>query len=119
MGSDETDSGAPVPADAASGGAAPTADVHAAFTRRLLAKRHEKDAFFARSANSPLAPDRRRAFAGLAYYPPDPSYRLTGLRLEPTGGDPGPSRSTHPTVGLGRPTDWADSASSSPDERSP
>ena len=72
MGPDETDSGAPVPADAASGGAAPTADVHAAFTRRLLARRHEKDAFFARSANSPLAPDRRPAFAGLTYYPPTP-----------------------------------------------
>lgn len=89
MGPEETDSGAPVPAGLASGGAAPTADVDA-FTQHLLAKRHGKDAFFARSAHSPLAPDCQRAFAGLAYYPPDPAYRLAGLSLEPTGGHPRP-----------------------------
>lgn len=58
---------------------------HAAFTRSVMAARRAKDEFFARSRLSPLPHDRRHEFAGLAYYPPDPSYRLGGLRLEPVG----------------------------------
>jgi len=59
----------------------------AAYARHQLARRRAKDAFFAGSAYSPLAPEQRRSFVGLAYYPPDLAYRLTGLRLEPVGDD--------------------------------
>ena len=56
-----------------------------AFVRRILATRRAKDDFFAHSHHSPLPRDRRRDFAGLAYFEPDPSYRHVGLRLEPVG----------------------------------
>ena len=38
--------------------------------------RETKDAFFAQSWQSPLAPQDRPQFKGLKYYPPDPSYRF-------------------------------------------
>ena len=38
--------------------------------------RAEKDEYFRSSANSPIPPDRREAFGGLSYYPPDPDYRF-------------------------------------------
>ena len=58
-------------------------DATAAFARAVTAARHAKDELFVRSQHSPLPRDRRRDFVGLAYFQPDPSYRLTGLRLEP------------------------------------
>jgi uncharacterized protein (DUF1684 family) len=38
--------------------------------------REEKDAFFAQDWQSPVTPQDRPWFKGLAYYPPDPSYRF-------------------------------------------
>lgn len=52
----------------------------------LLDWRRRKDAFFA-SANSPLPPEARAAFAGLAYFPPDPARRFE-VEVEPLGGEP-------------------------------
>lgn len=38
--------------------------------------RHRKDNFFRDDANSPLTPDQKRHFAGLHYYPENPSLKL-------------------------------------------
>ncbi len=39
-------------------------------------EREIKDAFFARQWQSPIPPQHKPRFKGLAYYPPDPSYRF-------------------------------------------
>ncbi len=75
MGPDKADSGAATRL-ADSAGAAQAVDAHPAFTRRLIAKRREKDEFFASSPHSSLSSDRRRTFWGLAHFPPDASCRL-------------------------------------------
>lgn len=52
----------------------------AAYRQQLAADRRAKDEFFRTSADSPV---RDKAhFAGLAYFPPDPAYRVVA-RLEP------------------------------------
>ena len=38
--------------------------------------RREKDAFFASSPDSPLAPEQQEHFRGLSYFPEDPSLRM-------------------------------------------
>ena len=43
---------------------------------RLLEFRSEKDEFFALDPDSPLTPEQRREFRGLAYFPEDPSLRI-------------------------------------------
>ncbi len=43
--------------------------------QQVEAQRREKDAFFASHPQSPLSLQDRRAFRGLAYWPPDPGYR--------------------------------------------
>lgn len=55
------------------------------YAAEVLDYRRRKDAFFA-SGNSPLTPEARAAFTGLAYYPPDPAYRLT-VPLERASGE--------------------------------
>jgi len=42
----------------------------------LEMEREEKDRFFAQHWQSPIPPEDRLRFKGLAYYPPDPAYRL-------------------------------------------
>lgn len=42
----------------------------------LAAVRAEKDHFFRTSPHSPLTPEQRRQFAGLAYFPENPALRL-------------------------------------------
>ena len=42
----------------------------------LEANRAEKDRFFAEHPQSPVPPDERDAFDGLAYFEPDPTYRV-------------------------------------------
>lgn len=59
----------------------------AAFVRRVIASRRAKDDLFAHSHHSPLPQHHRREFVGLAYFRPDPSYRIDGLRLEPVTDD--------------------------------
>jgi len=46
------------------------------YVTELLDYRRRKDEHF-RTPNSPLAPEERSAFSGLAYYPPNPAYRVT------------------------------------------
>ena len=48
--------------------------------KRIEMERKQKDLFFASHPQSPLAPQDRRAFPGLAYWPPNPEYRFE-LRL--------------------------------------
>jgi uncharacterized protein len=45
--------------------------------RATAAWRAGRDALFARHPQSPLPPDRREVFAGLAYFPFDPAARVT------------------------------------------
>lgn len=42
----------------------------------LEEKRGEKDAFFGDHPQSPIPPEEREAFDGLAYFEPDPAYRV-------------------------------------------
>jgi uncharacterized protein (DUF1684 family) len=44
--------------------------------RRIESERQAKDWFFASHPNSPVPPEDRNTFEGLAYYPPDPNYRF-------------------------------------------
>ena len=44
---------------------------------RLRENRAEKDRFFAEHPQSPIPPDERDDFDGLAYFDPDPDYRVT------------------------------------------
>lgn len=55
----------------------------AAYAARVSAARRSKDDLFRRAHGSPLAPEQRAGFAGLAYFPPDEAFRFSGLRLEP------------------------------------
>jgi len=48
--------------------------------------RHEKDHFFAEHPQSPIEDDAKAAFDGLAYYDPDPDYRVEAT-LEPVDDD--------------------------------
>ncbi|MGD2176109.1 MAG: DUF1684 domain-containing protein [Candidatus Brocadiaceae bacterium] len=43
---------------------------------RIEVERRQKDSFFASHPGSPLPVQDRRAFEGLAYWPPDPAYRF-------------------------------------------
>ncbi|MGH2542494.1 MAG: DUF1684 domain-containing protein [Ardenticatenaceae bacterium] len=53
----------------------------------LEEQRAEKDYFFVHDPYSPLVPEERHDFAGLNYYPPDPSYQYT-LDLQYAEPDP-------------------------------
>lgn len=55
------------------------------FERRIDAERRAKDAWFRDSPRSPLPPEERRGFSGLAYFAPDASLRFEGLGLERIG----------------------------------
>lgn len=50
--------------------------------KTLEQERREKDRVFAASPRSPIPEDERDSFDGLAYFPPDPRYRLV-VALEP------------------------------------
>lgn len=53
----------------------------------LQAFRTAKDRFFKQHDHSPLTPEQRAAFTGLAYFPENPALRLT-LPVEPVEGEP-------------------------------
>ena len=59
-------------------------------------ERARKDAWFRSSPSSPLPHEARHDFAGLPYFPVDPSLRFEDLRLEPYAGSE-PSRFQIPT----------------------
>jgi len=46
-----------------------------AWKERIESERRQKDTFFASHPQSPLSLQDRRAFQGLAYWPPEPEYR--------------------------------------------
>jgi len=50
-------------------------------------QRAQKDAFFKESHHSPIPPDEREAFSGLAYYTIEPSLRFAPITLDPLSGD--------------------------------
>ncbi|MFW5974071.1 MAG: DUF1684 domain-containing protein [Natrialbaceae archaeon] len=51
-------------------------DGNGAWERTLREKRAEKDDFFATHRQSPIPPEERDGFDGLAYFDPDPTYRV-------------------------------------------
>ncbi len=55
--------------------------------RAVEHERARKDEYFRLAPDSPIPQDERGAFAGLAYFPVDPAYRLEGLTLGPYDGD--------------------------------
>lgn len=70
----------------------------AAWRERVREHRAEKDEFFAEHPQSPIPPEDREAFDGLAYFEPDPDYRVVArfgraqtpepVSLETTQGPP-------------------------------
>ena len=52
----------------------------AAWREDVLAERAWREALY-RGPDSPLSPGAKAAFEGLAWWPPDPAYRLRGVRL--------------------------------------
>jgi len=57
----------------------------AGWEENLLAFRTDKDERYASAPDTPVHPDDRAGFGGLAYFPPDPAYRLVGpLHLHET-----------------------------------
>jgi len=52
------------------------------------AGRHDKDEYFRVSRESPLPTGERAAFAGLAYFPIDPAYRVPAILAEEPSGSP-------------------------------
>jgi hypothetical protein len=58
----------------------------AAWREELIAHRAEKDRFFREHRQSPLPRAAREGFDGLAYYDPDPDYRVEAT-VEPADGD--------------------------------
>ena len=57
------------------------------YAGRLERDRAAKHSYFRKSPRSPIPPDARSSFQGLAWFPIDERYRLAGLRLEPYRGD--------------------------------
>jgi hypothetical protein len=47
----------------------------------ILEKRDKIDSFMRQSPDSPFPPEQRSSFQGLAYFPPDPGYRVTARLL--------------------------------------
>jgi len=55
----------------------------ATYEEAVLQFRDEKDEYFREAHDSPLLPEDKPNFTGIAYFPPDRAYRKEGLRLEP------------------------------------
>jgi uncharacterized protein (DUF1684 family) len=53
-----------------------TMDTKNTWMDELETQRRKKDQYFAESPRSPLPPEERETFDGLAYYPVDPEYRF-------------------------------------------
>lgn len=65
-----------------------------AWASELEGKRAEKDRFFAEHPQSPIPPDERENFDGLAYFDPDPQYRVTATVTVHDEPDPVPMETT-------------------------
>ncbi len=55
--------------------------------RAIEDERARKDEYFRLAPDSPIPPAERETFAGLAYFPVDPAYRLEGVTLGEYEGD--------------------------------
>jgi uncharacterized protein len=66
----------------------PATDVPADYVKDIEARRREKDYFFKEDAESPIPHELRPKFEGLAYFPPDPKYRVHAKLVK----DPTPPR---------------------------
>ncbi len=58
------------------------------YVKEIEAMRREKDFFFKEDAESPIPHELRRKLEGLAYFPPDPKYRVRAKLIK----DPNPQR---------------------------
>ncbi len=58
------------------------------YVKEIEAMRREKDYFFKEDAESPIPHRLRHDFKGLAYFPPDPNYRVHAKLIK----DPSPQR---------------------------
>ncbi|TLZ77405.1 MAG: DUF1684 domain-containing protein, partial [Methanobacteriota archaeon] len=58
------------------------------YVKEIEAMRREKDYFFKEDAESPIPHRLRHDFKGLAYFPPDPAYRVHAKLIK----DPNPQR---------------------------
>jgi hypothetical protein len=61
--------------------------VHVTYEQAISDFRADKDAYYRDGPDSPLLPDDKPRFTGIAYFPPDQKYRFEGLRLEPPATD--------------------------------
>jgi uncharacterized protein (DUF1684 family) len=59
-------------------------DAEQTYIRTLLRDREKRDLFMKSSPESPFTEEGRERFAGLTYFPPDPTYRVPA-RLIPVG----------------------------------
>src|SRR3989441_13073980 len=58
------------------------------YVKEIEAMRREKDFFFKEDAESPIPHELRHKLEGLAYFPPDPKYRVRAELIK----DPNPQR---------------------------
>ena len=61
--------------------------VHLTYEQAIANFRADKDAYYRDSPDSPLLPEDKPRFSGIAYFPPDQRYRFEGLQLEPPASD--------------------------------
>lgn len=64
------------------------------WAEELEGKRAEKDRFFAEHPQSPIPPEEREGFDGLAYFPPEPDYRVSATVTVHDDPDPVPMETT-------------------------
>ena len=60
---------------------------HGSYAEAIEAERAAKDEYFRLAPDSPIPPDERDAFEGLAYHAPDVAFRVEGLVLGAYAGD--------------------------------
>jgi hypothetical protein len=60
---------------------------HLSYEDAVVGFRTDKDAYYRDNSGSPLLPEDKPRFTGIAYFPPDQTYRFEGLRLEPPASD--------------------------------
>jgi hypothetical protein len=68
-------------------GCRPNTEQARPYAERIAALRAEKDAYFARAADSPVPPDKRSGFVPLAYFPIDPDY-VVSAQIAPSEREP-------------------------------
>src|SRR3990170_5912905 len=59
----------------------------ATYEEAIAGFRADKDAYYRDSPDSPLLPEDKPRFTGIAYFPPDQRYRFEGLHLQAPASD--------------------------------